>query len=150
MIYLLWLAWEGWTEEERTLAVAGEQRQSTALAGCSGAASITNLLNPKAAVFYIAVLPEFIQPTGARLLAQSLLLGVVYVGDRSPSIALHRVGCRFDRALSGRADELQALASARLYPARGWPWSWSASAIWPSRLTTGHLSLNSSGDGRAM
>ena len=41
---------------------------------------ITNLLNPKAAVFYIAVLPEFIQADGRPLFAQTLLLSVVYVG----------------------------------------------------------------------
>lgn len=79
VIYLLWLAWESWTEEENTSPVAvngGNERPWLAFRR----GLITNLLNPKAAVFYIAVLPEFIQADGRPLFAQTLLLSVVYVG----------------------------------------------------------------------
>jgi len=79
VIYLLWLAWESWTEEEGASPVTvngGNERPWLAFRR----GLITNLLNPKAAVFYIAVLPEFIQADGRPLFAQTLLLSVVYVG----------------------------------------------------------------------
>src|SRR4030095_7244283 len=40
---------------------------------------ITNLLNPKAAVFYVAVLPEFIRPDAGSVMSQTLALSAVYV-----------------------------------------------------------------------
>ena len=40
---------------------------------------VTNLLNPKAAAFYVVVLPAFIDPSGP-LLAQSLIRSATYVG----------------------------------------------------------------------
>src|SRR6478736_2511167 len=79
VIYLLWLAWESWTEEEDASPVAvngGNERPWLAFRR----GLITNLLNPKAAVFYIAVLPEFIQADGRPLFAQTSLLSIVYVG----------------------------------------------------------------------
>ena len=39
---------------------------------------ITNLLNPKAAVFYVAVLPTFIEP-GRAPLPQTVALSAIYV-----------------------------------------------------------------------
>jgi threonine/homoserine/homoserine lactone efflux protein len=39
---------------------------------------ITNLLNPKAAVFYIAVLPAFTNPAG-EVLTETITLSMVYV-----------------------------------------------------------------------
>ncbi|MQR01787.1 LysE family translocator [Glaciimonas soli] len=39
----------------------------------------TNLLNPKIALLYLALLPQFIDPNGASILTQSLSLGVVQI-----------------------------------------------------------------------
>lgn len=44
-----------------------------------GRGLITNLLNPKAMLFYVAVLPTFIDPSES-VLEQSLTLTAVYVG----------------------------------------------------------------------
>ena len=41
---------------------------------------ITNLLNPKAAVFYVAVLPDFIQVGKGSIVTQTLGLSALYVG----------------------------------------------------------------------
>ncbi len=41
---------------------------------------LTNLLNPKIALLYLALLPQFIDPHGAGILTQSLQLGLIQVG----------------------------------------------------------------------
>ena len=73
--YLLWLAWDG--------CRGGEQASEHAKAGSTLGrfflrGLITNLLNPKAAVFYVAVLPGFLLP-GARM-AEIATLTAIYVG----------------------------------------------------------------------
>lgn len=77
--YLLWLAWESWASEREAspdAADGGDGRPWLAFRR----GLITNLLNPKAAVFYVAVLPEFIQADGRPIFTQTLLLSVIYVG----------------------------------------------------------------------
>lgn len=73
--YLFWLAWDGWTDEpdmeEKSQA---EQNQGKFFRR----GLITNVLNPKAAIFYIAILPNFISPT-ANVFAQATLLTVLFV-----------------------------------------------------------------------
>jgi threonine/homoserine/homoserine lactone efflux protein len=79
VVYLLWLAWEAWTSEYATAPEASDGSDERPwLAFRRGL--ITNLLNPKVAVFYIAILPEFIQPNGHPLFAQTLELSAIYVG----------------------------------------------------------------------
>ena len=76
--YLLWLAWEAWSSERETSpdATDGPDREPW-IAFRRGL--VTNLLNPKAAVFYVAVLPEFIRPGAGSVMSQTLALSVVYV-----------------------------------------------------------------------
>ena len=71
VIFLLYLAWEGWTGE-------GEAANNTAPRGYFMRGLVTNLLNPKAAVFYIAVLPTFID-AARPVLPQTLSLTAIYV-----------------------------------------------------------------------
>jgi threonine/homoserine/homoserine lactone efflux protein len=74
--YLLWLAWDGWRDATETSPARADGNGIEAAAFTRGL--ITNLLNPKAAVFYVAVLPTFIdvmQP----VLEQTVLLSTVYV-----------------------------------------------------------------------
>jgi len=75
--YLLWLAWDAWS----TAGDIAPDRHSTDHERRSAfrRGLITNLLNPKAAVFYVAVLPEFVTPQTASILAQTLTLSAVYV-----------------------------------------------------------------------
>jgi threonine/homoserine/homoserine lactone efflux protein len=75
--YLLWLAWEAWSGKEITpdAAADGEARPWPAFRR----GLITNLLNPKAAVFYVAVLPEFVRAEAGSVVRQTLVLSIVYV-----------------------------------------------------------------------
>ena len=76
--YLLWLAWQAWSSEHETSPDATDGPDGEPwIAFRRGL--ITNLLNPKAAVFYVAVLPEFIRPGGGSVMSQTLALSVVYV-----------------------------------------------------------------------
>ncbi|MGE0289439.1 MAG: LysE family translocator [Bradyrhizobium sp.] len=76
--YLLWLAWEAWSSERETAPGATDGPDGEPwLAFRRGL--ITNLLNPKAAVFYVAVLPEFIRPDGGAVMSQTLALSLIYV-----------------------------------------------------------------------
>ncbi len=77
--YMLWLAYEGWRgAEETSPSDAGDDTNAVSNAVYFQRGLITNLLNPKAAVFYISVLPTFVDPTG-RVLSQTIMLSVVYV-----------------------------------------------------------------------
>jgi threonine/homoserine/homoserine lactone efflux protein len=76
--YLLWLAWEAWSSERETSPDATDGPDGEPwIAFRRGL--ITNLLNPKVAVFYVAVLPEFIRPGAGSVMSQTLALSAVYV-----------------------------------------------------------------------
>ena len=72
--YLFWLAWEGWRGSETSAADA-----SPAWAGrYFGRGFVTNLLNPKAFLFYVAVLPRFVDAS-LPVTQQTVVLSLVYV-----------------------------------------------------------------------
>jgi threonine/homoserine/homoserine lactone efflux protein len=77
--YLLWLAWQAWSGERDVSpeATDGPDGQPW-IAFRRGL--ITNLLNPKAAVFYVAILPGFVRADGGLVITQTLVLSVIYVG----------------------------------------------------------------------
>ena len=75
-LYLCWLAYDSWREGRRPIEAAPVS-QSHFLHFRRG--FVTNLLNPKAAVFYIAVLPEFVQIGRGAIAAQTLMLSAIYV-----------------------------------------------------------------------
>ncbi len=77
---------------------------------------LTNVLNPKVAIFYLAFLPQFVRPTDPAL-ARSILLGAIHVGMGLAwlslvSVSLGRLGALVERRkLRGR---LEALSGAVL------------------------------------
>lgn len=78
--YLLWLAWDAWAAKRENVpdTIPDDHEISPWIAFRRGL--ITNLLNPKAAVFYVAVLPDFIQIGRSSVAAQTLALSAIYVG----------------------------------------------------------------------
>ena len=76
--YLLWLAWDAWSSADDLppeQAPADDHERASAFRR----GLITNLLNPKAAVFYVAVMPEFLNLGAGRIAAQTLTLSAIYV-----------------------------------------------------------------------
>jgi threonine/homoserine/homoserine lactone efflux protein len=72
--YLLWLAWQAVKPNGRSpfqvreLKVDGPRK-------LFAMGFVTNLLNPKIAMLYLALLPQFIDPAQGSVLVQSLVLG---------------------------------------------------------------------------
>lgn len=71
VLFLVYLAYDGWRSAEATEYPQGDREFLRGL--------LTNLLNPKAAVFFLAVLPTFMNPERSAY-GQSLALTAVYVG----------------------------------------------------------------------
>lgn len=79
ILYLLWLAWDAWAAE-RNVSPAADGVIDVPPWTAFRRGLITNLLNPKAAVFYVAVLPDFIRIEQGSVTRQTLLLSTIYVG----------------------------------------------------------------------
>ena len=77
-LYLIWLAWQAVRPGSRSPFEArdlpAEPPRKLFVMGL-----LTSILNPKVAIFYLSVLPQFISPESGSVLAQSLLLGITQV-----------------------------------------------------------------------
>jgi threonine/homoserine/homoserine lactone efflux protein len=77
-LYLLWLAWQVLKPNGRSpfqvreLPVDGPRK-------LFAMGFLTNLLNPKIAMLYLALLPQFIDPTAGSVLAQSIVFGTIQI-----------------------------------------------------------------------
>ncbi len=78
VFYLLWLAFEEWRDAGREGPKEIHAKDSDGNMDYFRHGLIVNLLNPKAGVFYIAILPQFIGPEGD-LFLQGMTLTLVYV-----------------------------------------------------------------------
>ncbi len=77
-LYLLWLAWQairpgGRSPFEVKALQADRPRKLFAMG------FLTNLLNPKIAVVYLSLLPQFIEPQHGNVLGQTLALGTAQI-----------------------------------------------------------------------
>ncbi|POR53406.1 LysE family translocator [Bosea psychrotolerans] len=78
VVYLLYLAWQSLKPGGRSpfhvreLAPDGPRK-------LFAMGFLTSLLNPKIAVFYLALLPQFIDPAAGSVLAQSIMLGFIQI-----------------------------------------------------------------------
>jgi threonine/homoserine/homoserine lactone efflux protein len=77
-LYLLWLAWQAVRPGGRSpFAVKALPQDSTRKLFLMG--FLTNLLNPKIAVIYLSLLPQFIDPARGSVFAQALSLGAIQI-----------------------------------------------------------------------
>lgn len=82
--YLLWLALDTWRGDSETSP--GHAREPPDPRRLFVRGLVANLLNPKAAVFYIALLPGFTNPSLGNPTLQAFFLGGVHIGV---SLAVH-------------------------------------------------------------
>lgn len=76
-LYLLYLAWKAW----RSPAAAPARRGTLTkipLLRVFGEGALTNLLNPKVALFILAFLPQFVDPHRGSTVLQILVLGLIF------------------------------------------------------------------------
>jgi threonine/homoserine/homoserine lactone efflux protein len=125
--YLVWLAWDAWSSESET-ADAGEGEDSQPWRAFRRGL-VTNLLNPKAAIFYVALLPEFVRIDGGPVVTQTLMLSAIYVGIAT---AIHMTIV----LLAGSLQETIATPDRRRTVRRGLALALFGIAIWFA-LTSG-------------
>ena len=127
-LYLLWLAWEIW----RQPGEAGDGLDAqTGPGGLFWRGFLTNVLNPKAAVFFITVLPTFVpEGSASEVRATTWVYATAYVGIAT---AIHTVivlaAARLQGVL-GRSTGIarfRAVLAALLVGVAGW-------LLWATRL----------------
>ena len=107
--YLLWMAWNAWHHPgQLTVQAAGAQ----SLAQVCRRSALNSLLNPKALLFFLVFLPQFVETTSATPVAVQLALlgGVLTVASVVFHGLLGVVGGRLAQALSQRLAQRPALA----------------------------------------
>lgn len=75
VIFLLYLAWDAWREADDPAADTSED----AFASPFWRGFLANILNPKAAIFYVSLLPGFMNAERSALWLQALILGSLHI-----------------------------------------------------------------------
>jgi len=112
--YLAWLAWTTWRDAKPLPQGAAAQPAPAGALYRAGLA--TSLLNPKVALFQLALFPQFVDPSRGSVLAQSLVLGATQL------------------VIVAGSDGLCVLAAAQLKRAFSGATRWAA---WSKRLLAG-------------
>lgn len=76
--YMVWLAWGSFREQPAT---AGAKVLAGGPAALYRRGVIMNLLNPKVALFFLALLPQFVDPAKGSVRAQMAILGLVFMAQ---------------------------------------------------------------------
>jgi len=91
----------------RNVLTRGRPTGLATIAGIAAGCLLTNVLNPKVGIFYLAFLPQFIAP-GDPALARSLLLAGLHIG----------IGVAWLSALAFGVGRIRPLVESRLWRAR--------------------------------
>ncbi|MGI5330815.1 LysE family translocator [Actinomadura nitritigenes] len=76
--YLLWLAWQA-VRPGGTAVFAPKELPADPPRRLFAMGLVTNLLNPKIAILYVSLLPQFVDPSRGHVALQSLLLGLTQI-----------------------------------------------------------------------
>jgi len=112
--YLLYLAWQAFTSKDELAAENGVS-QKLSFGTLFRQGWLTNILNPKVALFFLALFPQFIEPSQGSVAAQIMVLAtilnttgllvngiVILVADRAgTAIAASERANRFARYFTG-------------------------------------------------
>jgi len=109
--YLLWMAWNAWRQPgQLKVTQAGAQ----SLVQVCRRSALNSLLNPKALLFFLVFLPQFVEPSATPVGVQLALLGGILT---LASVVFHGllglVGGRLAQALSQRLAQHPTLAQTQ-------------------------------------
>ncbi len=128
--YMLYLAWGAWQNARRTATALDEAPLTSLKHPPLLQALITEVLNPKVALFFLALIPQFADPTlSTPIWLQLLLLGLMYPlmglpidlmfvkgGDKVAGYFRHHPSAQ--RVIDGSAALVLSLLAMRLF----WQW----------------------------
>lgn len=101
--YLLYLAWKALRAGNQAIAM-GRTPALGSLRRVFAEGALTNLLNPKVALFILAFLPQFVDPAQGNPAVQILLLGAIFnIGGTSVNAVVACSASAAARALGGSA-----------------------------------------------
>jgi threonine/homoserine/homoserine lactone efflux protein len=76
--YLLWLAWTAIRQRGAGIFESASLPEESP-ARLFRVGLVTSILNPKLALFYLALLPQFVEPSRGSVFAQSMVLGLIQI-----------------------------------------------------------------------
>lgn len=79
VVYLLYLAWQAVKPGSKNVFEARKDLKADTPAKLFRMGFLTNVLNPKVAVFYLSFFPQFIKPAYGGVFMQSITLGITQV-----------------------------------------------------------------------
>jgi threonine/homoserine/homoserine lactone efflux protein len=77
--YLLYLVWQAIGPKRKNIFEIKKNPQEDKPAKLFNIGFLTNVLNPKVAIFYVSFFPQFIKPGHGSIMIQSLQLGVIHI-----------------------------------------------------------------------
>jgi threonine/homoserine/homoserine lactone efflux protein len=114
--YLIYLGIRKLLSREDNVAVEGG-RESLRRAFARGA--VVNVLNPKTAIFFLAFLPQFVDPERGAVWSQALVLGLVFVALGFVSDSLYALAAGSAAGLLRRRRSVMRCGSGLVYVGLG-------------------------------